>query len=143
MEWEIREQCNRRYDMLVSHYNYLLEQENQFLLFTLKNGWFNEKYNVLFSLNSFYQIVIGPLVSSGRISNTIGLGSEIPIVYGNSIKFDSYHCYQTQKIYREYILSIHKIDSSFKEWWLSLNKTDDIVFYVYKSIKENEQGGLD
>lgn len=143
MEWEIREQCNRRYDNLVSHYNFLLKQEDQRLLFTLKNGWFNEKYNVLFSLNSFYQIVVGPLISSGRISNTIGLGSEIPIVYGNSIKFDENHCYQAQKIYKEYILSIRKIDSSFKERWLSLNKTDDIVFYVYKSIEENEQGGLD
>jgi hypothetical protein len=137
MEWEIREQCNWRFNALISQYKYLLEKKDRNLFFTFEKGWFDEKYNALFSLNSFFRIVIGPLASSVRISNSIGLGNQIPIQYGNSIKFDQYQNNIIRDTCEDYNVLIKELD--FQEWWLTLNQASDIIYQIAKNIRKVER----
>lgn len=135
MEWEVKEQIYRRYNALVRQYEYLLEKQNEHLLFTFRNGWFGDKYKTLFALNSFFQIVIGPLASSTRGVSKIGVGSFIPLTYGKSVRFDEQRNSIINKTYIEFISMTNGM--GFQEWWLNLNQTDDAVFQIAKSIREN------
>lgn len=137
MEWEIKEQCERRYEALVRQYNYLIEKQNDHLLFTYSKGWFSERYKVLFALNSFFQIVLGPLASSSRGVSDIGVGSRIPISYGASIKFDEPRNRAINKAYLDFEVLIR--EAGIDEWWLNLNQANDIVYQVAKKLRENEQ----
>jgi len=136
MERDIKSQCDRRYDALVRQYNYLLEKQNEHLIFTHSRGWFSERYKVLLALNSFFQIVLGPLASSSRGVSEIGIGSSIPISYGTAIKFDKARNRTINKAYVDFIALIYNF--GMDEWWLNLNQANDIVYQVAKKIKENE-----
>ena len=68
----------------------LSEIQNRQLLIVREGGWTQEQLEVLCVLcvlNSFYQIVLGPLASSAR-EHTGQLGSEIPVLHG-SMLFDA------------------------------------------------------
>lgn len=136
MEWEIKEQCERRYEALVRQYNYLIEKQNEHLMFTYSKGWFSERYKVLFALNSFFQIVLGPLASSSRGTSEIGVGSRIPISYGASIKFNESRNRTINNAYHDFGVLI--LESGIDEWWLNLNQANDIVYQVAKKLRENE-----
>lgn len=83
LEWDVKKQLTIRYEAFNRQLEYLKSQNNQYLLMLYKAKWNDEKFRVLFALNSFYQIVLGPLSSSSKnISNT-GLGGEVPILYGS------------------------------------------------------------
>ncbi len=133
MDWDVREQCERRNKALDHQYRYLLETQNEYLMRTLQNGWFSEKYYTLFSFNSFFQIVIGPLASSTRGTSNLGLGSSIPISYGNSIKFNSDRNALINKMYSDFILLIEGM--GFKDWWLIQNKASDIIYQIAKDLE--------
>lgn len=137
MEWEIKEQCERRYDALTRQYNYLLEKQNEHLIFTFSKGWFSERYKVLFAFNSFFQIVLGPLASSSRGVSEIGVGSRIPISYGASIKFSESRNSTINKAYHDFGALIFEF--GIDEWWLNLNQANDIVYQVAKKLREDEQ----
>lgn len=137
MDWEIREQCDRRYQALNRQYNYLIEKQSEHLLFTYSKGWFSEKYRILFALNSFYQIVMGPLASSSRGVAEIGVGSIIPISYGSSIKFNSSRNSAVNAAYEDFKYLAYELD--IDEWWLNLNQADDIVYQIAKKIRADEQ----
>lgn len=137
MERDIKDQCDRRYQALVRQYNYLVETQNEHLFFTYTQGWFSERYKVLFALNSFFQIVIGPLASSSRGVSEIGVGSRIPINYGATIRFDDARNRTINKAYLDFTTFIHEF--GMDEWWLNLNQASDIAYQVAKKIRENER----
>lgn len=136
MEWEIKDQCNRRNDALVRQYTYLLDKRDKNLIYTLEKGWFRDKYIVLFELNSFFQVVIGPLASSTRVNSVTGIGKSIPIAYGKSIVFDEARNKEISKVYIEFKAVITRF--GFTEWLLNLNSASDIFYQVAKNIRENE-----
>ena len=139
MEWDVKDQVYRRYNALVRQYEYLVERQNEHLLFTFQNGWFGDKYKSLFALNSFYQIVIGPLASSTRGVSEIGVGSSIPIAYGKSVRFDEQRNSVINKTYMDYISLVNGL--GFQEWWLNVNQASDAVYQIAKSIREDGYEG--
>lgn len=137
MDRDIRDQCDRRYQALVRQYSYLVEKQNQDLMFTYYRGWFSDRYKVLFAFNSFFQIVIGPLASSSRGVSLVGVGSSIPINYGASMRFDDTRNKAVNKAYSDFIALIYA--TGIDEWWLNLNQASDIVYKVAEKIRKNEQ----
>ena len=136
LDWEVKQQVIRRYGAMVSQYNYLKETHNEYLIFTYRREWFDDKYTTLFALNSFFQIVLGPLSSSSRGVSEIGLGSKTPIIYGKSIRFDSERSKAINKAYSRFIALSKEL--GFVEWWLTSNRASDVIFSVAKWIRENE-----
>jgi hypothetical protein len=137
MERDIKDQCDRRYQALVWQYRYLVETQNEHLIFTYSQGWFSERYKVLFALNSFFQIVIGPLASSSRGVSEVGVGSSIPINYGASIKFDEARNHSINKVYSDFINLVNEF--GIDEWWLNLNQANDITYQIAKKLRSDEQ----
>ncbi len=134
LDWKVQQKCNRRYDFLCRQYSYLLSTENNNLLFSLKNGWFEEKYKVLFALNSFYQIVIAPLSSATNSShNSIGIGSSITVSYGKSIKINRTTQAPILSAFNDYLNIVNQL--GFDEWLLISNETNDIVYNIAKYIE--------
>lgn len=78
---------NRRENML-RELRYLEERRDQRLDVARQQQWTKERFEALCGLNSFYQLVLGPLASSSR--ERFGtLGREVPILYGETLRFDS------------------------------------------------------
>lgn len=136
MERDIKDQCERRYEALVRQYNYLIEIEDKDLMFTYTQGWFSERYKILFALNTFFQIVIGPLASSSRGVSSIGVGSSTPINYGASITFNDSRNRKINNVYSDFINFINEY--GMNEWLLNLNQANDITYQIAKALKENE-----
>lgn len=136
LDWDVKQQCQRRHAALVRQYQYLHETENEHLLYTLRRGWFAERYKVLFSLNTFFQIVIGPLASSSRGVSELGVGSTIPIHYGESVIFDTSRNTTINKMYMDYISMVGEL--KFNEWWLVQNQASDVVYQIAQYLKEND-----
>ena len=89
LEPPIRIAINRRIEAMTRQIAYLDETKNRRLARLHRRGWTNDRLYILCALNSFYQIVIGPLASSARHEGKIGLGERIPIDYGDQITFDA------------------------------------------------------
>lgn len=136
MDWEIKEQCERRYQTLLSQFNYLIATQNEHLMYSFNKGWLPEKYHILLSLNSFFQSVIGPLTSSAQGISNLGLGSKITIAYGKTIKFNS----NRNLIINEMATDFHHIINKlgFNYFLLNKNKASDIVFSVAKDLRDEE-----
>lgn len=136
LDWDVKQQCQRRHEALIRQYKYLLETENEYLLLTLKKGWFTEKYRVLFAMNTFFQVVIGPLASSSRGVSDVGIGSTTPIYYGESVIFDTARNKTINKMYMNYITMADEF--GFKEWWLAQNRAADITYQIARDMKGDE-----
>jgi hypothetical protein len=61
---------------------FLGDKEDERLIFIRQGGWTDERMQLLFVLNSVYQIVIGPLQSAARMGPE-GLGRAVPVKHGN------------------------------------------------------------
>ena len=137
LDWKVRERCIRRYEFLCRQYSYLGETNNEHLLTLIRAGWFDEKFKALFALNSFYQIVIGPLASSTRDAhNSLGIGSTTTITYGKKVKFNSESLAPVYSAYNDFLEFIEKLD--FNEWLLILNQTSDIIYHIARDLNSNE-----
>ncbi|MCD6616192.1 MULTISPECIES: hypothetical protein [Aeromonas] len=136
IDWEIKEQCEKRYQILLSQYNYLHDTKNEHLVYSINNGWFHDKYQTLFSLNAFFQSVIGPLTSATQGISNSGLGGKISIAYGKTIKFNS----NRNAIINEMATDFYKTVSNlgFNPLWLNQNKASDIVYSIAQDLRNEE-----
>ena len=84
LDRELRTQIVRRGESMLREKRFLQEREDRSLSFVKNLGWTDERLEALCGLNSFYQLVLGPLASSARERFGI-LGREIPILYGETL----------------------------------------------------------
>jgi hypothetical protein len=134
LDWKVREKCVRRYNFLCRQYSYLSETNDRHLLASIKAGWFEDKFKALFALNSFYQIVIGPLASATRDAhNSIGIGTTTTITYGKKIKFNTATLAPVYSAYNDFLELTEKL--GFSEWLLVLNQTSDIAYNIARNIE--------
>ena len=97
LEYELRQLIDKRVSAFKRQLEYIKAKDNTHLIKLYSNNWNDEMLKVVFVLNSFYQLVLGPLDSSARSSTLNGLGSEIPITYGASIKFNASRSHKINK----------------------------------------------
>lgn len=110
LEGDTRRQIFRRYDAFIRQLEYLKSQNDQKIIILREDGWSDNKFKVIFALNSFYQEVIGPLSSSAQSDRATGLGSQIPIVYGSMVKFTSSRSNKIQEAYNDFIQLAYDLD---------------------------------
>ena len=72
----------RRHSTLMSNLRYLRETRSDQFLYVKNEGWDIEHFEILFALNTFYLLVLGPLASSARgrentIWNTLQFNMEM------------------------------------------------------------------
>jgi hypothetical protein len=133
LDYEVKKQITQRYANMVSNYNHLRDSKDKNLMLTFKHKWNDDKYKVLFALNSFYQFVIGPLVSSAYGHSNSGLGSSIPINFGK-MRIDqarNWNVIETNRSFTKLFISC-----GFNEYMMVANKVSDIAYHLAKNLRE-------
>lgn len=135
LEYEIKNQVIRRYTAMSSQFDYLKEQQDQFLLTCFQGKWTDSKFKVLFALNSFFQIVIGPISSSAYNLSECGLGTEIPINFGKSIRFDKARNSAVQSMHADFTKIAGRYGFSLP--LLTANRSSDLIYKIAMDLKDN------
>lgn len=143
LEYKVSQNCFDRYGRLERRYEYLCSDESIQLREARRDGWSRERFMVLFALNSFYQVVIGPLTCSAVVNKSTRLGSDIAITYGKSLTFNRQRIREMQYLAREFNELFHNL--GFEQVaLLGAQTADDIIFKAAEWSKlKREFDGLD
>ena len=93
-------------------------------------------FYVLFALNCVYQEILGPLHASSQIG-TAGLGTEHPIRYGSEL-FDKDHARRVRSAIKDFFKLVGELH--FPREWMSKNTCGDLVYFIERKEREEEQG---
>ena len=126
MEPTLKQAIQKRYDILMAGIRFESKREGSFYKQAKEKGWSLKRIGILCSLNSFYQIVLGPLASSARPHVGSGLLSEHPITYGSKIKFNIDESAAITECHNSfsYIMQHHGIDF----WVLQASHAQDLLY---------------
>ena len=117
---------------------FLGERENENLAFIRSRNWSDQRLSALFSLNSIYQEVLGPLDASARTGQA-GLGSQHPIVHG-SMRFDAAHTARVRSAIEDFFTMVNELGFHRRDW-MTKNTCGDLVFYIARHERESGEGG--
>lgn len=113
-----------RVDALMREVKYLNESRSDLFTDIQQAGWSNDRLEVICELNAFYQMVIGPLASSAR-ERTGALGENIPILYGEKIRFDSDRSRKMRSLYRAFMEATSDIPATSE--LMAANQAYDLI----------------
>ena len=121
---QVRQGVLRRIDAMERELAFLVVKEDRRVFALRRNGWGEDRLQLLFVLNSIYQHVLGPLHGASR-GGPEGLGKSVAIRHGTA-SFSS----QTSgakiaalKDFNEMVVTL-----GFARDLLNLNTCEDIVF---------------
>jgi hypothetical protein len=108
------------------------EKRSEHLMFVEKQGWGLEHFKIIFSMNSFYQLVLGPLASSAR-GRAGTVWQDISISYGKDLQFDNQRSKQIRVAHQAFSNIARRIPGGLDT--LTGNQASDIVFKLYRAMK--------
>lgn len=137
LDRELRIQILRRREAMLRELRFLEEREDPSLLSIRRSDWTNERLEVLCGLNAFYQLVLGPLASSSR--DRFGeLGREIPIQYGELLRFDAERSRRLRRAHMAFMVAIGDVPDV--QGLLTAPQFRDMVFRLARHVEENGRG---
>ncbi len=98
---DVREIVVRRLDAMVRHLTYIADQDTEDLASVMPASWSLSQIRVICALNSFYQVVLGPLSSSARDRFPSELIVTVPVTHG-STRFDQQRTRQVRSMMRDF-----------------------------------------
>jgi len=108
LDRELRAHVLARRDAMLREMRLMTEREDASLSRLRVAGWNDERLEVLCGLNSFYQLVLGPLASSARERFGI-LGRETTILYGETLRFDADRSLRLRSAHRAFMEALAEI----------------------------------
>jgi hypothetical protein len=131
---EVRRAVRARWDAMRRECVYLSDKRNERLLFIRAKGWADDRLGVLCYLNSFYQLLIGPLEAATR-SSKVGLVARIPIAHGSEL-FNSVRREKVAQTAAAFYLVIAEL--GFEKAWLTKSTAGDIIYYIERAERERD-----
>lgn len=131
-----RQALQSRTDSFIRTLKFLDERQDKTLGKVRRKGWSDADLEIIFSLNSFYQLVLGPLASSSR-----------PEIHADIVKTRPIHYGTTLSISPNDTEAISACDHSFREitaqlginlWWLQANRAEDVLYMITHPQHETE-----
>lgn len=148
LDAKVRIAVMRRHEAMLRELAFLVSKQDENLVFIRKRNWPDTKLSALFSLNSLYQEVLGPLDASARTgrqpdSNSHGiqahgLGSAHPIVHGSQ-RFDSAHTFRVKSAIEDFFGLVGRL--GFRRDWMTKNTCNDLVYWIARYERENNADG--
>lgn len=129
---ETSAKVQKRVDALMREVKYLNETQNELLLGIQQEGWTNERLEIICELNAFYQIVIGPLASSAR-ERTGVLGEQIPILYGEMLRFDAIRSRKMRSLHKAFMEATSDLPAHID--LMTANQAYDLVKSLRMTLK--------
>lgn len=133
LDRKVAESISRRCDAMERELSFLAEKVDQNLEFVRTRRWTDDRFLVLFILNSFYQEFLGPLEASGR--GETNLGREFPILHGTN-RFDQAHRNLVWMASMDFSFLIANFD--FLQEWMTKNTAGDLVYWIARYEREKE-----
>ncbi|MEZ4309568.1 MAG: hypothetical protein R3F14_16145 [Polyangiaceae bacterium] len=84
LHYKVRNGFDRSCEAMLRELRYLQERNDRRLGTAIGAGWTLERVKVLIVLNCFHRLVLGPLEAAYLTGSRSGLGTKVPIKYGNS-----------------------------------------------------------
>lgn len=137
LDRELRSQIVRRREAMLREKTFLEERGDTRLLFVRDLGWTDERLEVLCGLNSFYQLVLGPLASSARERFGI-LGREVPILYGESLRFDEERGSRLRSAHMAFFAAFADLPDA--AGLLAAPHFGDLLFRLARHLHDNVRG---
>lgn len=139
LHYKPRAQVQRRYEAMGRDLAYIQQSKPGWLAALAKNGWDEQRLQVLFALNSFYQCYLGPLHASGR-RDTSSVGRSYPIVHG-TLHFDGRHAREVNDAASDFFRIAGLLN--IEDYWLALNTCNDVIFGVSQRLRDEGLIGND
>lgn len=144
LDAKVRSAVIRRHEAMLRELAFIANKQDEQLAFIRSRNWLDAKLSVLFSLNSFYQEVLGPLDASARPGHqsdpdshgaqTLGLGASHPIVHGSQ-RFDSAHTARVKSAVEDFFGLVAQL--GFRRDWMTKNTCNDLVYWIARHEREN------
>lgn len=132
LDRDLRFQVLSRRENMLRELRFLEERRDPRLLTAHQHQWTNERLEVLCGLNAFYQLVLGPLASSAR--DRFGfLGRDIPILYGETVRFDSKRSSTIQAAHSAFMSALDVVPVATD--MLTAPHFDDLLFRLIRFIE--------
>jgi hypothetical protein len=136
LDSDLRLRILRRKEAMLRQLRHLRETENAELILLVGRGWSMDRLEVICGLNSFYQIVLGPLASSAREREGV-LGNEVPILYGDSLRFDREHALMVRRLHTAFMNAVR--DLPVAPSMLTAPHASDLVFRLAAAVRGNAE----
>lgn len=135
LDRDLRGKILARVDALMRGVKYMQETNNELISKLERQGWNLNRLETICALNAFYQIVLGPLSSSAR-ERTGALGEDIPILYGELIRFDTARSRKIRAAHMAFTEIIAGLPGQTS--LITASHADDLVYLLNKALAENE-----
>lgn len=126
-----------RFDDMTRELKHLSDSGHRDLTLARKRGWNREMLEAILALNSFYQVVLAPLASSGRDYQDRDLGSATPIIYGKSMQFDRSWSETVTTTYHAFRAML--VELELREGYLTAQHTSDVLFRLSRDLENDER----
>jgi hypothetical protein len=137
LDRELRRHVLERRDAMLRELRFLRLREDSFLRIAQSAGWTEQRLEVLCGLNSFYQLVLGPLTSSARERFGI-LGREVPILYGDSLRFDAKRATKLRAAHRAFFTAIADVPNANNI--MTAPHFSDLLFRLASNLGQDGRG---
>jgi len=131
LHYKPKAQVQRRYEAMGRELAYIQKSKPGRVAALAKHGWDEQRLQVLFALNSFYQCYLGPLHASGR-SESSSLGRNHPIMHG-TLHFDGRHAREVTEAAKDLFGIARLLD--IENFWLALNTCNDVIFQIFQKLR--------
>jgi hypothetical protein len=148
LDVKVRNAVMRRHEAMLRELIFLASKQDEHLAFIRSCNWSDERLSALFSLNCFYQEVLGPLDASARTggqsesdshgAQALGLGASHPIVHGSQ-RFDSAHTARVKSAVEDFFDLVRQL--GFRRDWMTKNTCNDLVYWIARHERESNGDG--
>ncbi len=132
LEAETRRKVRTRSETLFRGINFLEQCENEHVAALTSLGWTKERLEVVCDLASFFQTVLGPIMSAGAVETTAGLGRAIPIMHGSNNRVDTSVATKIRAMRSAFEDMVSACD--LRIHWLEATHANDLVFKMASHI---------
>ena len=133
LDSDLRKKIQVRVDALMREIKYLKENDDTRLSELEIKGWNSERLEIICVLNAFYQLILGPLASSAREKTGV-LGEEIPILYGELLRFDTDRNRKIRSAHQAFTEIISGLPGQLN--LLTASHASDVVFALNKALTQ-------
>lgn len=138
LDARVRRSVLRRVEDMERELKFLADKKDEKLILIRQRGWTDERMQLLFVLNSVYQIVIGPLQSAGRMGPE-GLGRTVPVKHG-TLLVNAESAQGAHKAMRAFGAMVRAL-----KYWQELlysSTCGDAVFSIAVTLKDGDGGNV-
>lgn len=135
LHYKVREAVLRRVEQMERELKFLAEKEDETLLRARREGWSNDRLEVVFVLNSVYQHVLGPLQASSR-AGPRGLGGDVPIRHGSTL-YDAQSAAKIEGAVIHFRRLVARL--RLRQRWLYANTCGDLLYAIVGPLEDRDQ----